>query len=359
MGCVRRTRHRLLLSPRAAPGRREERGLIGSPAAALSARYATPLQTASPETGQGRRPPPRCRREVAPSSSVGSGGRGPGSDGRTRPLNGCSRAVSFGGEVTPARRPRSVVSVSRARLRITALVSLVAFTLLAVVVSRGHQPFHFEWRAVHLERHAVNAFGPSATLNNSPVVLYLFAVPAIVGVFLAQRGLRSLPPRPAAGRRLRRPRRRRLLDQRGDHEAARAGAVLRRAQFSLRERHRGVRHRLCHVAGALPGAREPGTRHAPSCSGPPGLSSCRWRLSARSGTPHSTSSARFCCPWASSPQEAPSSSGRRSPGPRGRSGRRSQSGLRLDGPRRWPRPCNLCRHRSPAIGDDAARRTRR
>ena len=57
--------------------------------------------------------------------------------------------------------------------------------LLAVAVSRGHQPFYFEWRAVHLERHAVNAFGPSATLNNSPVILYLFAVPAIVGALLA------------------------------------------------------------------------------------------------------------------------------------------------------------------------------
>ena len=95
-----------------------------------------------------------------------------------------ARRHPCGGEVKPARPPRSVVCVSRAHLRITALVSLGAFTLLAVAVWRGHQPFQFEWRAVHFERHTFNAFGPSASLNGSSNLPDVLATPAIIGVFL-------------------------------------------------------------------------------------------------------------------------------------------------------------------------------
>ena len=74
--------------------------------------------------------------------------------------------------------------MSRLSLRITALVSLVAFSLLALAVWRGHQPFHFEWRAVHFERHTFNAFGPSASLDGSSELPDVLAAPAIIGVLL-------------------------------------------------------------------------------------------------------------------------------------------------------------------------------
>jgi hypothetical protein len=74
--------------------------------------------------------------------------------------------------------------VSRTKLRFAALVSLVAFTLLAVAVWRGHQPFHFEWRAVHFERHAFDSFGASASLNGSSDLPDLLAAPAIIAVLL-------------------------------------------------------------------------------------------------------------------------------------------------------------------------------
>ena len=73
-------------------------------------------------------------------------------------------------------------SVSRLHLRITALVTLGAFAILAVAVSRGHQPFRFEWRAVHFERHAFDAFGPSASLDGSSELPNLLATPAIIAV---------------------------------------------------------------------------------------------------------------------------------------------------------------------------------
>ena len=72
--------------------------------------------------------------------------------------------------------------VSRLRLRITALAALGAFAILALAVSRGHQPFHFEWRAVHFERHAFDAFGPSASLDGSSQLPNLLATPAIIAV---------------------------------------------------------------------------------------------------------------------------------------------------------------------------------
>ena len=74
--------------------------------------------------------------------------------------------------------------MSRAALRITALVSLAAFAILALAVSRGHQPFYFEWRATHLERHTFNAFGPTAPLAGSTDFPDLLATPAIIAVVL-------------------------------------------------------------------------------------------------------------------------------------------------------------------------------
>lgn len=76
-------------------------------------------------------------------------------------------------------------SVSRLHLRVTALVSLGAFAILAIAVSRGHQPFHFEWRAVHFERHAFDAFGPSASLDGSSELPNWLATPAIIAVAVA------------------------------------------------------------------------------------------------------------------------------------------------------------------------------
>jgi hypothetical protein len=89
-----------------------------------------------------------------------------------------------GGEVKTARGTRSVDTVSRFRLTIIALVSLLTTALLGLAVSRGYGAYHLEWRTVRLLGHASNIarWADLADLLAAPVIVSLVVLSVVVGV---------------------------------------------------------------------------------------------------------------------------------------------------------------------------------
>jgi hypothetical protein len=74
--------------------------------------------------------------------------------------------------------------VSRFRLTIIALVSLLTTALLGLAVSRGYGAYHLEWRTVRLLGHASNIarWADLADLLAAPVIVSLVVLSVVVGV---------------------------------------------------------------------------------------------------------------------------------------------------------------------------------
>ncbi len=208
--------------------------------------------------------------------------------------------LPVGARTNPRRRPRSVDGVSRSRLTIIALVSLLTTALLGLAVSRGYGAYRLEWRAMRLLGHASNIarWADLADFLAAPVIVTLVVVSVIVGA------RHRIPLRVVAFAGFRRGR---AADQRARRQAGGPGETPRGAQLPLGTRHRRLRHGAGHVDRALSRPREVGPRQHLRPRSRAGLCSCRSPSSAPSGTPHSTTSGRSSCPSASSRLARPSS----------------------------------------------------
>jgi hypothetical protein len=91
--------------------------------------------------------------------------------------------ICLPGEDKFSRAPRSVVPVSRSRLTIIALASLLTTALLGLVVSRGYSAYRLEWHAMRLLGHASNIarWADLADVLAVPVILVVVAVSLIFG----------------------------------------------------------------------------------------------------------------------------------------------------------------------------------
>jgi hypothetical protein len=123
----------------------------------------TPLQRSRLPAGRGGR-----ATDVAPDLTAGT---------QSRP------AIHRRGEVTSPRGRRSVDTVSRSRLTIIALVSLLALALLSLAVSRGYGAYRLEWHSMRLLGRAsdIARWADLADLLAVPAIVSLVVVSVIVG----------------------------------------------------------------------------------------------------------------------------------------------------------------------------------
>ena len=117
----------------------------------------TPLQTGGPDAGRGV---DRARRDTSKHVPEGLS------------------TLRVPGEGKNPVSPRSLGPVSRSRLALISLGSLLATALLGLAVSRGFNAFRLEWRALHLLGHHRN-------IDHWANLADLLAVPVIAAVFIA------------------------------------------------------------------------------------------------------------------------------------------------------------------------------